>query len=308
MKKILFLTISVTIFGAIFFARENANALISEPPSRVCTEKELKDGQCANWPIAGKTYMFGPADYCRRDGAQNAPNALSLIEYKKEYAALDEAQKIEIDKLLAEPKYRIGGLVPCGRECDDPTTLVNEAAVCTFCHFFALFSNVVNWILKFIVTSLAVLLVVIGGFLLATSRGSPGQSKKGKDMLIWTFAGIAVIFGGWMVLNSLLSGIGVVKWTGLKADTGYLELYLAGHPPRLAAYGRTGKKDWEDDSWNGFTVTIKHADFKGSIERRVIDTRGGNILYIDQPLPVEYEGKTNIRYSVGGWWQLSCGT
>lgn len=215
MRKIILLGISIFIFGAVFFAWENADARISEPPSRTCTEKEITDNKCANQPAPGKTYMFGPADYCRNDGPQNAESALSLIEHKKEYGTLDETQKIKIGKLLADPEYRIGGLVPCGRACDDPTTLVNEAADCGFCHFFALFNNIVNWVVKIILPAIALLFIVFGGFTIATSRGNPAQSQKGKDILIWTFAGYAVMFVGWMVLNSFLSGIGVVEWTGL---------------------------------------------------------------------------------------------
>jgi len=109
-----------------------------------------------------------------------------------------------------------GGLVPCGRSCDDPTTEINEAAECDFCHFFYLLKNIIDWIVFRIAPVLAVLLVVFGGFILATSRGNPGQSQKGKDILIWTFAGLAVIFVSWLVVNSLFAGLGVTEWTGLQ--------------------------------------------------------------------------------------------
>ncbi len=108
------------------------------------------------------------------------------------------------------------GIVKCGLRTNDLKTIdVDESAPCTFCDFFVLLNRIVNWVILIIVPSIAVLFVLFGGFLLATSRGNPGQSQKGKDMLIWTFAGYAVIFVGWMVLNSLLSGIGVMEWTGL---------------------------------------------------------------------------------------------
>ena len=144
MKKILFLGAYIFIFGTVFFTWGNANARISDPPIRACTEKETADNKCANKPTEGKTYMFDdPADYCRNDGLQNPENALSLIEYKKIFGALSDVEKIKIGELLGDPKYRTGALVPCGRQCDDPTTEVNEAADCGFCHFFALFRSFV---------------------------------------------------------------------------------------------------------------------------------------------------------------------
>ena len=110
----------------------------------------------------------------------------------------------------------VGGLVPCGRSCDDPTTEINEAAECTFCHFFYLLTNIINWIVFRIAPTLAVLLIAFGGFTLVVSRGNPSQSQKGKDILIWTFVGLAVIFVSWMVVNSIFAGIGVAEWSGLR--------------------------------------------------------------------------------------------
>lgn len=105
-----------------------------------------------------------------------------------------------------------GGLVPCGRAQDVGTPNEN----CNFCHFFYLLRNIMNWIVLGIAPVIAVLLVAFGGFVLATSRGNPGQSQKGRDILIWTFAGLAVMFVGWLVVNTLFTEIGIVEWTGLR--------------------------------------------------------------------------------------------
>ncbi|MFY9457873.1 MAG: pilin [Candidatus Spechtbacterales bacterium] len=108
------------------------------------------------------------------------------------------------------------GIVKCGLRDDDlETTDIVESDPCTFCDFFVLFNNILKWVFLIILPTIATLFVLFGGFLLLTSRGNPGQAQKGKDMLIWTLAGYAVIFVGWMVLNSFLSGIGVMEWTGL---------------------------------------------------------------------------------------------
>ncbi len=153
----------------------------------------------------------------------------------------------------------VGGLVPCGRSCDDPTTEINEAADCSFCSFFYLFNGIVKWVVTIIVPSIAVLLIAIGGFMLAMSRGNPGQSQKGKDILIWTLAGIAVMFIGWAVLNSFLSGIGVMKWTGITSEDGEFEVYY-GNSKQL--YDTNIEQAWETNKWNEVRVTLTHPDWK----------------------------------------------
>lgn len=210
----------------------------------------------------------------------------------------------------------VGGLVPCGRSCDDPTTTeINEAADCSFCSFFYLFNGIVKWVVTIIVPSIAVLLIAIGGFMLAMSRGNPGQSQKGKDILIWTLAGIAVMFVGWAVLNSLLSGIGVMKWTGLKAETGEFEAYVAhntgGHVLTDNDIDIKSDKAWErSDKGNGlqgFTVELSHPDWPEP-QLRKITANLENSIYIDKPLFESNQSDVRIRYKIGGWWQFSCGT
>ncbi len=107
------------------------------------------------------------------------------------------------------------GLVPCGRFCDDPRTVIREDEACNFCHFFYLFDRTVNFFMWRIVPAVALLLIVIAGFVFATSRGSPQQVTNAKNILLWTLAGYAIVFVAWMVLNSFLSFVGAKQWTGL---------------------------------------------------------------------------------------------
>ena len=210
-----------------------------------------------------------------------------------------------------------GGLVPCGRECDDPTTTkIDEAADCTFCSFFYLFNNIVKWVVTIIVPSIAVLLIAIGGFMLAMSRGNPGQSQKGKDILIWTLAGIAVMFIGWAVLNSLLSGIGVMKWTGLRAETGEFEKYEVrtdgDHLLQDFDIDKKSDEAWErsdkGSGWKGLTVELSHLNWSEP-QIRKITSNNEHSIRIDKPLyNTTQEKGAKIKYKIGGWWQFSCGT
>ena len=208
------------------------------------------------------------------------------------------------------------GIVKCGLRNDDPqTTDIVESDPCTFCSFFQLFNTMVNWVVLIIVPAIALLFVVLGGFLLATSRGSPGQSKKGNDMIIWTFAGIAVMFVGWMVLNSLLAGIGVQTWTHLRADTGEFEL-VDGTRTELTDLNRAPKRpqspskdSWKINEWQGIAITINHPGWPDGPIKRTVGSNEEHRITITEPLP-KITGKiSETTYNVGGgWWQFTCGT
>ena len=189
--------------------------------------------------------------------------------------------------------------VQCGLKDGDP---------CTFCDFFKLFNTIINWTIFVVVPAIAVLFIVFGGFMLATSRGNPNQLQKGKDMLIWTFAGIAIIFVGWMVLNSLLAGIGVQKWTGLTGETGEFEAHYSDSPSdaRLWDADRSGDNAWEDDEWNGFIIEINHPNFSETQVRTIVDTTS-NTIFVDRPLVSYTQENLKLKYKIGGWWQFSCG-
>ena len=72
------------------------------------------------------------------------------------------------------------GLVPCG----------GPANPCTFCHFFEMIANIINFLLYRIVPVLAVLMVVIGGFMYIIS-GAEGSSQM-KSRAVALFKAVAI--------------------------------------------------------------------------------------------------------------------
>jgi hypothetical protein len=101
-----------------------------------------------------------------------------------------------------------GGLVPCGRLQDDPSTKdVNETKPCTTCDIFALASRVMNFILFTLVPAVAVLFYLLGGLMILLSRGSPGLVTTGKNFFWNTTWGLVIIFGAWMITNTVLKSI-----------------------------------------------------------------------------------------------------
>lgn len=228
-----------------------------------------------------------------------------------------------------------GGLVPCGRYSDDPaTTGVDESTPCGFCHFFQLFDRILSWIMFKIVPAVAVFIVVFGGFMLVISRGNPTQTTLGKNAILYTFIGYAIILVSWLLLNSAFAGIGVKRWTGLKAE----EIVLQ------KTYGKllwTPKEDLDTrprDEFEGLALTITGTGdptLDGQTRRIVkvwhehtpmpnqttVDCPDGDpgdltgtsltnthdCIEVDVALPnvASLPGTSKIR--IGGWWQFSCG-
>lgn len=129
--------------------------------------------------------------------------------------------------LALGPTVQAAGLVPCGgspRCCDAGESAAagcpNPAAGgccntnceprCQLCHFFVLAQNLVNFILFTIVPPLAVLLMVIGGFLFIIGSGyDPGMIKQGKDIIQSVAMGLVILYGGWILVNTFFVFIGL---------------------------------------------------------------------------------------------------
>jgi hypothetical protein len=99
------------------------------------------------------------------------------------------------------------GLVPCGGEGEDP---------CTLCHFFLMFKNIVDFVLFTLVPVVAVLMLVIGGFMFFFAGGSPEALSRAKSIITSTVIGLLVIYAAWLIVNTFFVIIGVADWTGLK--------------------------------------------------------------------------------------------
>jgi len=100
-----------------------------------------------------------------------------------------------------------GGLVPCGRLQDDPSTPENETRMCTTCDIFALASRVMNFILFTVVPAVAVLFYLLGGLMILLGGARPGLVVTGKNFFWNTTWGLVIIFGAWMITNTVLKSL-----------------------------------------------------------------------------------------------------
>lgn len=61
-------------------------------------------------------------------------------------------------------------------------------------------ANCVETIVKYVITlafPVAVIFIIISGFLFVTSAGDPGKLEKAKSTLTWTIIGIAIAVAAW---------------------------------------------------------------------------------------------------------------
>lgn len=102
------------------------------------------------------------------------------------------------------PPLCAGGIVPCGRSCDDPNTQIVEAVPCTLCHFFVLLKRIVDFSLGKIAFPLATLILTIGGLTMLVSAGNLQNISRGREIIISAVIGLLVMFIAWLGINTIL--------------------------------------------------------------------------------------------------------
>jgi hypothetical protein len=106
-----------------------------------------------------------------------------------------------------------GGFVPCGRMVNDPGTLWDDTQSCNFCHGIMLLNQGMNFLMK-IAGTVAVLALIITGFLFITSAGNPERKNNAKETFKWVIVGFLVIFLSWLIVDFLLSAWGYLDPLG----------------------------------------------------------------------------------------------
>jgi type IV secretory pathway VirB2 component (pilin) len=89
------------------------------------------------------------------------------------------------------------GLVPCA------------AGECNFCDLLTMLQNILNFITKYVLVTGAIIFLMIGGFNMITSGGSPAKYKKGWDIIKATLIGVVIAFSAWFLVNTVLNILAV---------------------------------------------------------------------------------------------------
>ncbi len=107
------------------------------------------------------------------------------------------------------------GIVPCGK----PVRVNGACCIlpCSFCHFFVMLDNIIDFFMFNLVPVIAVLMLVFGGFIFLTSGENPGNIDWAKRIITSTIKGLLAIFTAWLIVNAFFMFIGVADWTGLES-------------------------------------------------------------------------------------------
>ncbi|MCK5084211.1 MAG: hypothetical protein KAQ64_00970 [Candidatus Pacebacteria bacterium] len=105
------------------------------------------------------------------------------------------------------------GIVPCERMVNNPATLWDDTESCEFCHGVMLLNQGMNFLMK-IASLIAVLAIIITGFLFITSAGNPERKNKAKAALKWVIVGFLILSLSWLIVDFLLSAWGYLDPLG----------------------------------------------------------------------------------------------
>lgn len=88
-----------------------------------------------------------------------------------------------------------------------------EGTVCTACDLVYLVNQIITWLVGVLMMLFAVL-AVKAGFGLVMSKGNPGELTKAKDSFVNAFVGLLIILSAWLMVDTLIRGLGVKSANG----------------------------------------------------------------------------------------------
>jgi hypothetical protein len=105
------------------------------------------------------------------------------------------------------------GLIPCGRDYNDPDTDWDECEPCDFCLMILSGQLIIEFLFK-IAAVIAVFSIVLGGFLYIAAAGNQGIMEKAKSTIKYVLLGFLVVLIAWAVVDSILAMSGYIDPIG----------------------------------------------------------------------------------------------
>ena len=107
-----------------------------------------------------------------------------------------------------------GGLIPCGKNCDDPDTGDwVETDDCDLCDMVLMGQLIIEFLLKISAVA-ALLAIAFGGILYIFAAGSPGTIDKAKTIIKYTLIGFLIVFISWAIIDTILVMFGYIDPIG----------------------------------------------------------------------------------------------
>jgi len=191
------------------------------------------------------------------------------------------------------------GLVQCGRHADDYRTPIDESANCNICHLFYLLFSLINLLISRLMPFLVAVSFVVGGLLMAISRGVPERIVQGKKLILWSVSAYALMLLVWALLTIFFAVIGAAKWSGLTPEKGTISV--------LSEFSLTDTaKNWEEDEWKNYFIEIEPAEEDSVIRKIEKNTKDTLTLTEAQPLALSADSQFKYNILNTSWWSFVC--
>lgn len=174
--------------------------------TQTCVEKmSIEDGKCGS--ASGGSFENAPTDNLCEEGTASTPKKSTdgkKWEWECEGSGGGEDVSCSATVVGEEgDEFCSSGLVPCGRNCDDPRTDYNETQMCNLCHLIVGMDRILDYILL-LLGFVGFLMLVIGGVTYIISGGNQGLIGAAKKAIFSTLVGFALVLLGWVIINTVI--------------------------------------------------------------------------------------------------------
>jgi len=167
-----------------------------------------KPGKEAGAPIIKEPQMPTPKEGCEKTkSCQSCPSECvcscksSCEKDCKKYEDDLEAYK----KCINECKEKAsGGILPCNKKYDDPSTRGCDCCPCSLCSLFLLLKRVIDFLFYPLAFALFIISLIISGILFITQGGRPERIKAARNTLTLSCLGFGLILASWVLINTWL--------------------------------------------------------------------------------------------------------
>ncbi len=79
-----------------------------------------------------------------------------------------------------------------------------SGASCTWCDFFQLGQNVINFLIE-ISSILAIAFIIYGGLMMMINSGNPSKLKESQGIIFSAIIGVVILLSAWVILNTFFN-------------------------------------------------------------------------------------------------------
>jgi hypothetical protein len=133
-------------------------------------------------------------------------SSVSLVSAANEYACQCNDGK----------KYATSDCTACDKTCNNDTASCQKAGSSSgsselpnplgIKDLNTMIARLINFVLSF-VGSISLLMFLYGGIIWMTSAGAPDKVKKGRDIIVWSVIGLAVVFSSYILVRLVIEGL-----------------------------------------------------------------------------------------------------